>query len=215
LTFRRRSQIESGPAGECMVLLLDTIGELSVVYSLAWVALIGGSFLPFGGHNPLEPAVFGKPVIFGPEMSNFKEIASLFIQARAARQCPIEDLPQVLIDLLRDPHSGRSGSTSSRNNPKQPGSDRKHPCSDSPASWLNLMRWLSTVLAPFLFPPWLIMESVVRTRNKLYAHGVLTSRSLPAPVISIGNLTVAALERPLWQFTPRRCCGNSVLVPRC
>jgi 3-deoxy-D-manno-octulosonic-acid transferase len=105
VTFQRRSQLVEGCPDTCHVVLLDTIGELRAVYSLSTVALIGGSFLPFGGHNPLEPAVFGKPVIFGPEMSNFKEIASLFNRDQSARQCNIEELPAVLIELLRDPGS--------------------------------------------------------------------------------------------------------------
>ncbi len=105
LAYRRRSQIGSGCSGTCPVLLLDTIGELRSVYALASVALIGGSFLPFGGHNPLEPAALGKAVVFGPEMSNFREIASLFVRDQAARQCPIGELSSTLIRLLSDPRS--------------------------------------------------------------------------------------------------------------
>jgi 3-deoxy-D-manno-octulosonic-acid transferase len=106
LSFRRRSRPPESE-GFCPILLLDSIGELRAVYSLASVALIGGSFLPFGGHNPLEPAVQGKAVLFGPDMSNFKEIARLLIQDRAARQCTIEELPVVLLDLLHHPASCR------------------------------------------------------------------------------------------------------------
>ena len=105
LTFRRRSQAGSGCSGACPVLLLDTIGELRSVYALASVALIGGSFLPFGGHNPLEPAALGKAIVFGPEMSNFREIAGIFIRDQAARQCPIGELSQTLIQLLSDARS--------------------------------------------------------------------------------------------------------------
>ncbi len=104
LPFCRRSQLGrlSDPAVE--VLLLDTIGELRAIYSLASVAVIGGSFLPaFGGHNPLEPAALGKAIVFGPHMSNFREIASLFVKEQAARQCRLEDLPVILLELLRDP----------------------------------------------------------------------------------------------------------------
>jgi 3-deoxy-D-manno-octulosonic-acid transferase len=70
------------------------------------VAVIGGSFLPrHGGHNPLEAAVFGKAIIFGPHMSNFKEIAGLLIQEHAARRCPAQALPATLLELLRDPRT--------------------------------------------------------------------------------------------------------------
>jgi len=100
--FCRRSQIGSDDRKSCDVLLLDTIGELRRVYSLATVAVIGGSFLPYGGHNPLEPASLGKPIIFGPEMGNFRDIARLFIDGNAARQCPAEALAGVLVELLED-----------------------------------------------------------------------------------------------------------------
>jgi 3-deoxy-D-manno-octulosonic-acid transferase len=56
------------------VWLLDSLGELLAAYSLADVVTMGGSFSPIGGHNPLEPALFSKPVIVGPNMSNFSEV---------------------------------------------------------------------------------------------------------------------------------------------
>jgi 3-deoxy-D-manno-octulosonic-acid transferase len=59
------------------VLVLDTIGELSRFYSLGNFAFVGGSLVPFGGHNPIEAAQRGLPVAFGPHMENFKEIAAI------------------------------------------------------------------------------------------------------------------------------------------
>jgi len=100
--FCRRSQIGSAGQSGGDVLLLDTIGELRRVYSLATVAVIGGSFLPYGGHNPLEPASLGRAIIFGPDMRNFREMARLFVNEKAARQCPTEALAAVLIELLND-----------------------------------------------------------------------------------------------------------------
>lgn len=103
IPFCRRSQLGmSGDAAGREILLLDTIGELRAVYSLAVVAVIGGSFMPFGGHNLLEPAAMGKAIVFGPEMSNFKEMASLFLRGQAARQCALESLPAALIELLKN-----------------------------------------------------------------------------------------------------------------
>ena len=98
----RRSQIGSD-LHDAEILLLDTMGELRTVYSLASVAVIGGSFLPFGGHNPLEPAALRKAIVFGPEMFNFKDISELFIRESAALRCTIDDLPRVLIDVLKNP----------------------------------------------------------------------------------------------------------------
>ena len=76
----------SAPIGDCslrtaqplqpgQIVLLDTIGELASVYSLAAVAFVGGSLVPAGGHNPLEPAQFGVPIVMGPHYANFRAIA--------------------------------------------------------------------------------------------------------------------------------------------
>jgi 3-deoxy-D-manno-octulosonic-acid transferase len=95
----------SGPVGsdgEAILYLLDTIGELRFVYSLATVVVIGGSFRSSGGHNPLEPAALGKAIVFGPDMANFRDIAGVFLRQGAARQCSPESLAQVVIELLRD-----------------------------------------------------------------------------------------------------------------
>jgi 3-deoxy-D-manno-octulosonic-acid transferase len=62
------------------VLLLDSIGELGAVYELADVAFVGGTLVPTGGHNILEPATFGKAVVIGPSMSNFQDIADTFLR---------------------------------------------------------------------------------------------------------------------------------------
>lgn len=62
------------PIADGDVLLVDTVGELSSLYSLAKVAFVGGSLIPHGGQNPLEPARFGVPVLMGPHMENFREI---------------------------------------------------------------------------------------------------------------------------------------------
>src|SRR4051812_19807400 len=75
--FVRRSNWSDGPAD---VLLLDTFGELSKIYRFATAAFVGGSLVPTGGHNPIEPAAVGVPVCFGPYMSNFREIAGVFLR---------------------------------------------------------------------------------------------------------------------------------------
>ena len=64
------------------VLLLDSIGELAAIYSLADAAFVGGSLVPAGGHNILEPAWFSRPPIFGPSMENFQEMSEAFLSAR-------------------------------------------------------------------------------------------------------------------------------------
>ncbi|MDQ3281586.1 MAG: 3-deoxy-D-manno-octulosonic acid transferase [Acidobacteriota bacterium] len=85
LRFVRRSELASFD-GEADVLLLDTFGELAKIYRFAAVAFVGGTLVPTGGHNPIEPAAAGVPVCFGPSMSNFREIAEVFLRNEAAAQ---------------------------------------------------------------------------------------------------------------------------------
>ncbi|HEY2325176.1 MAG TPA: 3-deoxy-D-manno-octulosonic acid transferase [Thermoanaerobaculia bacterium] len=68
------------------ILLLDTIGELARVYRYATVAFVGGSLVPHGGHNPIEPAAAGVPVCFGPHMTAFRDVAKAFLTHDAAKQ---------------------------------------------------------------------------------------------------------------------------------
>jgi 3-deoxy-D-manno-octulosonic-acid transferase len=77
------------------VLILDTIGELSFFYSVVDAAFIGGSLVPWGGQNFLEPAFYGKPIFFGPHMDNFAYLAELFINRGAAKAITCEN------DLLK------------------------------------------------------------------------------------------------------------------
>lgn len=67
------------------VLVLDTIGELAIFYALADLVFIGGSLIPHGGQNLLEPAFYGRPLFFGPHMENFAVLADRFVQGAAAR----------------------------------------------------------------------------------------------------------------------------------
>lgn len=80
----RRSRIDADPAGD--VILLDTVGELGAIYAVADVIFVGGSLVPVGGHNVIEPALHAKPVVFGPHMSNFREAAALLLGAGAGIQ---------------------------------------------------------------------------------------------------------------------------------
>ena len=73
--------------GSCDVYLADSIGELKMLYAAADIAFVGGSLVAVGGHNVLEPAAVGVPVLFGPQMFNFQEIAEQMLKAGAAVQC--------------------------------------------------------------------------------------------------------------------------------
>jgi 3-deoxy-D-manno-octulosonic-acid transferase len=102
--FVRRSQWIAKPAKLKLgtVVLLDSIGELASVYSLASVAFVGGSLTPNGGHNPLEPAQFGVPVVMGPHYENFRAIVNRLLEAEALKIAQPENLVPMLALLLQD-----------------------------------------------------------------------------------------------------------------
>ena len=82
------------------VLLLDSIGELAALYSLSDVAFVGGSLVPKGGHNIIEPAQFGVPIVVGNHTENFRDIVSLFQSRNALRIVGTAELPLVFMELL-------------------------------------------------------------------------------------------------------------------
>ena len=84
------------------IVLLDTIGELASVYSMASVAFVGGSLVPAGGHNPLEPAQFGVPIVMGPHYANFTAITESLREVDALRIADVDDVATVLIALVND-----------------------------------------------------------------------------------------------------------------
>lgn len=116
LKFLRRS--ESGVAGSGLrgasgetvdVLLLDTFGELARIYRYATAAFIGGSLVPMGGHNPIEAAAAGVPVCFGPSMTNFREIAQVFLRNEAAEQVrTAADVAAFAARMLQQPELQRA-----------------------------------------------------------------------------------------------------------
>ena len=80
----RVSLIKGTPDTKESIFILDTIGQLASIYSIADIVFVGGSLVKKGGHNIIEPAIFSKPIIFGPFMSNFADIADLFLNDNAA-----------------------------------------------------------------------------------------------------------------------------------
>jgi len=109
LRWVRRSEWRNKPESSLQALapgqivLLDTIGELASIYSLAAVAFVGGSLVPAGGHNPLEPAQFGIPIVMGPHYANFRSITEDLLAHEALRIACREELARVVVDLLVDP----------------------------------------------------------------------------------------------------------------
>jgi 3-deoxy-D-manno-octulosonic-acid transferase len=101
----RRSRVDlSAPLDEnADVLVLDSIGELAGLYALGDAVFVGGSLVPSGGHNILEPAWFAKPPVFGPSMENFRDMSQQFLSAKAAVQVTSgPQLGKVWVQLIED-----------------------------------------------------------------------------------------------------------------
>lgn len=98
-----RSDLNPGGAPEAAIVLLDTMGELGRLFQIASTVFIGGSLVPAGGHNLLEPAAFGKAIVVGPHMENFAEVTEQFVSQQAAVQVRSEaELEATLVDLMHD-----------------------------------------------------------------------------------------------------------------
>src|SRR3954468_3963610 len=99
----RRSELPIDAEPRADVVVLDSMGELAQLYQVATAVFVGGSLEDHGGHNILEPAIFGKPIVFGPYMQNFKEIADAFLSNDAAIQVQTErELNTTLLALVTD-----------------------------------------------------------------------------------------------------------------
>jgi 3-deoxy-D-manno-octulosonic-acid transferase len=104
LSFVRRSQLTEGSSELPPVILVDTMGELGHLYGFATVVFVGGSLVPVGGHNILEPARYRRPILFGPYMDNFAEVAEAFLEEGMPHQ--VRDTPEMaarVLKLFRDP----------------------------------------------------------------------------------------------------------------
>lgn len=107
----RRRSAKNGADGEAQILLLDSIGELATAYRFAAIAFVGGTLIPHGGQNILEPAWHAKPIVIGPSMENFRKTADDFLACGAVKQIraqmadresQIAELTEVFSGLLAD-----------------------------------------------------------------------------------------------------------------
>ena len=104
LRVLRRTDLSVDAEPRADVVILDSIGELAHLFQVATVVFVGGSLIDHGGHNILEPAVHGKPIVFGPHMQNFAEIAAAFLRAQAAVEAAdAAELATVVVRLIGDP----------------------------------------------------------------------------------------------------------------
>ena len=110
----KKTQLSAPPPSDGVV-LLDTVGELSRVYAAASAVFIGGTFCARGGQNMLEPAALGKPIVSGPDLANFREIAGTLVDAGGMRvfDNPVE-MGAAIGQLLKEPDRARAAGERAR-----------------------------------------------------------------------------------------------------
>jgi 3-deoxy-D-manno-octulosonic-acid transferase len=123
---QRRSLWTSPQPFRSGIFLLDSVGELAALYELAKIAFVGGSLVPTGGHNILEPAQYGAAILVGPHTFNFREIVSLFEQDGAVKTVTAETLGTEFLSLLGHPEDRQHmGSLAKRLFTKHAGATRR------------------------------------------------------------------------------------------
>jgi 3-deoxy-D-manno-octulosonic-acid transferase len=182
LLWTRRTDLQNPNAD---VLLLDSIGELSGFFAAAQVVFMGGTLAALGGHNILEPAIFGKAIIAGPHMENFRDIEEHFEQHNAIRRIASGDqLREAVLAAAADPGLGerarqaaleKRGATARATSSILSVYDSSYPCDRPPQPVYGFLWCLSRL--------WKAGSAVDRHRKR----GRM--RKLPVPVISIGNIT--------------------------
>jgi 3-deoxy-D-manno-octulosonic-acid transferase len=189
ICFTRRSRLDS-PASMALphVLLLDTIGELGGLFGLADVVFMGGTLAQRGGHNILEPALFGKPVLVGPHMENFQAIADEF---RAENACVgISDASELAAAVGRILDEPATGDSIGR---------RALACAEAnrgaTARAVHEVQQLYGVPSYRPAQPWFAIRWAL---SRVWRWGgqrrqqkqLMAQRRIDAPVVSIGNLTM-------------------------
>ena len=189
--LRTELPIDAEPRGD--VVIVDTIGELATIYQIATIVFVGGSLVATGGHNILEPAVFGKPIVFGPHMENFAEIAAAFVANGAGIQVHGE---RELDDTLAEPddRSGAPralgcGSACAWSKPIAARKAKRCRCWRSFCRRIRRRRIRQTSgrSDPLLD---LLYAQAVGARRRWYERHPHARHHLQRPVISIGNLSV-------------------------
>ncbi|MGA8300722.1 MAG: 3-deoxy-D-manno-octulosonic acid transferase, partial [Terriglobales bacterium] len=139
-----RRSLWSGEPLAGAVLVLDSIGELASLYSLATVAFVGGSLVPRGGHNIIEPAMYGAPIVIGNHYENFREIVDFFRTRDAVRVVGMAELALVFMELIENGEErGKLGRNASAALDSQRGATAR-----TVVALQNLMGEASTEAAP-------------------------------------------------------------------
>ncbi|MBI4873265.1 MAG: tetraacyldisaccharide 4'-kinase [Acidobacteria bacterium] len=177
--FVRRSAL----SGEGAVLLLDSVGELSSLFGLAGVVFMGGSLACRGGHNILEPAFFGRPIIAGPHMENFAAIAADFVAAGAlARIGSPPELAPAVARLLDDARERAAlGARARAAAEAQRGATERA---------VAVLSRLAAVKVPHAPPRPLLWPLTLLWRAGGAVRATVRQQRLHTPVVSVGGLTM-------------------------
>jgi tetraacyldisaccharide 4'-kinase len=205
----RRSTLESEPrpSGSGCVLLLDSMGELSGLFARADVVFMGGTIVPRGGHNILEPAMFGKPIIVGPHMENFRDIADAFRSAGAMVEIEsASDLTSAVNTLLQDRDRaadlGRRAKTCSES---QRGATTTAVAEIQRLYDDAVPRFRPALPTSALLRIWHWGAAINRRKSRV--------RKLHAPVISVGNLTMGGSGKtPMVLYLAERLSKPAILT---
>jgi len=195
------------PAGDSCVLLLDTMGELSGLFSRGDVVFMGGTIMPRGGHNILEPAMFGKPIIVGPHMENFRDIADAFRSAGAMIEIESgSDLTSAVNALLQDrDRAADLGRRAKKCSESQRGA--------TTTAVAEIQRLYDDAVPRFR--PALPTSALLRIWHWGAAINRRTSRvrRLHVPVISVGNLTMGGSGKtPMVVYLAERLSKPAILT---
>ena len=179
--FRRSQWHGESLAGG--VLLVDSIGELAALYALADVAFVGGSLVPRGGHNIIEPAQHGVAIVTGNHTENFRDIVGLFQSRDAVRIVGMAELPLTLMQLLADDAERRAlGRRAQETMRSQMGAtSRTLEALKTLVAAERLPAVLGAGCAHRLNPLSAIYGGVVGARNALYDRGILRRDDCKAP----------------------------------
>ena len=187
----RRSDLAIDSEPRVDVVVLDTIGELATVYQIGTIVFVGGSLVATGGHNVLEPAVFGKPIVFGPHMENFAEIAEAFVTNGAGVQLSGEqELEEAFLSLMSDPvRRARLGAAARALVEANRGANEK-----SVTVLADLLPHEPRHIRPTCGRSDPLLDSlygqVMRLRRRGVERHPQRQRRLARPVISVGNLSM-------------------------
>lgn len=204
-SFVRRTSLQDSQLELPGVLLLDSMGELAALYARADVVFMGGTLAARGGHNILEPAYFGKPVIAGPHMENFAEMAREFEQAGALRR--IKDASELAASVtkwLDDSASARqTGSQGRELVQAKRGITERVTREIWNAYALGVVDPPHRLIARLFLGPLSLLWRVGRAMDS--ARSRLSRRELETPVISIGGLTMGGVGKsPMVAHLARR-----------